>query len=476
MADYLLPDVGEGLTEAEIVAWRVKEGDTVQINDIVVEIETAKSLVELPSPYAGVVTALLVPEGETVPVGTAIISIGDPSEKPAGAPAPADIGEIDLSNPAASGGGEGESLVGRNKADRGPIRRPRKGLASPTTEAAAATQMQLQGAFAPGGAQSQAVVESDEPAVPAHTVTDEPAPVGDARALAKPPVRKLAKDLGVDLSTVTATGPNGSISREDVQAAVGSTRTSYESAAVATTSYDAAERERREPIKGVRKMMGQAMVDSAFSAPHVTEWVTIDVTRTMEFVERLKSRREFRDVKVSPLLVLARACMLAMRRTPEINSFWDEPAQEIVFKSYVNLGIAAATPRGLVVPNIKDAERLSLLELAGALNQLAATAREGKTQPAEMSGGSFTITNVGVFGVDAGTPIINPGESAILCFGAVKKQPWVVSTDSGEEIVVRQVTQLALSFDHRHVDGEKGSRFLSDVAAIMEDPAAALLF
>jgi len=214
------------------------------------------------------------------------------------------------------------------------------------------------------------------------------------------------------------------------------------------------------------------MVDSAFSAPHVTEWVTVDVTRTMEFVERLKGRREFKDVKVSPLLVLARASMLAMRRTPEINSFWDQAAQEIVYKNYVNLGIAAATPRGLVVPNVKDAERLSLLELAGALNQLAATAREGRTQPAEMSGGTFTITNVGVFGVDAGTPIINPGESAILCFGAVRKQPWVVD----DEIAVRQVTQLALSFDHRHVDGEKGSRFLSDVAGIMEDPAAALLF
>jgi 2-oxoisovalerate dehydrogenase E2 component (dihydrolipoyl transacylase) len=200
------------------------------------------------------------------------------------------------------------------------------------------------------------------------------------------------------------------------------------------------------------------------------------VTRTMELVERLRSRREFREVKVSPLLVLARACMLAMRRTPEINSRWDEAAQEIVFKSYVNLGIAAATPRGLVVPNVKDAERLALPELAGALNQLAATAREGRTQPAEMSGGTFTITNVGVFGVDGGTPIINPGESAILCFGAVKKQPWVVSSEAGDEIVVRQVTQLALSFDHRHIDGEKGSRFLSDVAAIMEDPATALLF
>ena len=223
-------------------------------------------------------------------------------------------------------------------------------------------------------------------------------------------------------------------------------------------------------------MMAQAMVDSAFTAPHVTEWVTVDVTRTMEFVERLKARREFRDVKVSPLLVLARACMLAMRRTPEINSFWDESAQQIVFKNYVNLGIAAATPRGLVVPNVKDAERLALLDLAGALNELTATAREGRTQPSEMSGGTFTITNVGVFGIDAGTPIINPGESAILCFGAVRKQPWVVTENGSDEVAIRQVTQLALSFDHRHIDGEKGSRFLADVAAIMEDPASALLF
>ncbi len=194
----------------------------------------------------------------------------------------------------------------------------------------------------------------------------------------------------------------------------------------AYSTSGAAEREYREPIKGVRKMMAGAMVQSAFTAPHVTEWVTVDATATMEFVERLRKRREFRDLKVSPLLVLARAAMLAMRRTPEINSFWDEAAQEVVYKNYVNLGIAAATPRGLVVPNIKDAQDHSLTELAEALGQLTATARDGKTQPAEMSGGTFTITNVGVFGVDAGTPIINPGESAILCFGAVRKQPWVV--------------------------------------------------
>ncbi len=491
MADYLLPDVGEGLTEAEIVAWRVKEGDTIEINDIVVEIETAKSIVELPSPYAGTVTALLVPEGEMVAVGTPIISIGAPGEAPAKAPAPkgaaadaADLSAMDLSNPAASGGGEGESLVGRNKADRGPVRRARKGSATPSSEGAASTQMQVQGAFAPGGAQSGEVHESDEPAVPATSAPAGPAEsdgsaTDGGRALAKPPVRKLAKDLGVDLTSLSGSGPQGSITREDVQAASGGSADPAEQStrpAATRASTSTAERERREPIKGVRKMMGQAMVDSAFTAPHVTEWVTVDVTRTMEFVARLKQRREFRDVKVSPLLVLARAAMLAMRRTPEINSFWDEAAQEIVFKSYVNLGIAAATPRGLVVPNVKDAEQLSLVELAGGLNQLAATAREGKTQPADMAGGTFTITNVGVFGVDAGTPIINPGESAILCFGAVRKQPWVVSTDAGDEIAIRQVTQLALSFDHRHVDGEKGSRFLADVAAIMEDPASGLLF
>jgi 2-oxoisovalerate dehydrogenase E2 component (dihydrolipoyl transacylase) len=492
VSDYLLPDVGEGLTEAEIVSWRVKEGDVIAINDIVVEIETAKSLVELPSPYAGTVTALLVAEGETVPVGTPIISIGDPAAQPTAAPsadAPAaDIGEIDLSNPAASGGGEGESLVGRNKADRGPQRRPRKGAATPSTDAGAATQMQLQGAFAPGGAQSDDVVPADEPVVPARSVpTRDVAPAefvpaaargeSEVRVLAKPPVRKLAKDLGVDLTRLAGTGPNGSITREDVTGSSVEPVETQDAAAKTSVSTSATgERERREPIKGVRKMMGQAMVDSAFTAPHVTEWVTVDVTRTMEFVERLKQRREFRDVKVSPLLVLARAAMLAMRRTPEINSWWDEAAQEIVYKSYVNLGIAAATPRGLVVPNIKAAEQLPLLDLAAALNQLAATAREGRTQPAEMSGGTFTITNVGVFGVDAGTPIINPGESAILCFGAVRKQPWVVSENGRDEIAIRQVTQLALSFDHRHVDGEKGSRFLSDVAAIMGDPATALIF
>ena len=485
MSEFLLPDVGEGLIEAEIVTWKVKVGDVVAINDIVVEIETAKSLVELPSPFAGEVTALMVAEGDTVSVGTPIIAIGAPVPADASAPDGAPEMEIDLSNPAASGRVEGESLVGRNKAERGPQRRARKGSVTPSSEAAANTQMQVQGAFAPGGAQSQDVVPADEPAVPA-TPAVEPEQVSEfvpsralstseVRVLAKPPVRKLAKDLGIDLARLTATGPGGTVTRADVEGAA-SSDTGPSVVEPGRPSVEPGQRETREPIKGVRKMMAGAMVGSAFSAPHVTEWVTLDVTRTMELVERLKARREFRDVKVSPLLVLARAVMLAMRRTPEINSFWDEAAQEVVLKHYVNLGIAAATPRGLVVPNVKDAQDLTLLELAGELNQLTATAREGRTQPAEMSGGTFTITNVGVFGVDAGTPIINPGESAILCFGAIRKQPWVVTTDGVDEIVVRQVTTLALSFDHRHIDGEKGSRFLSDIAGILEDPASALLF
>ncbi|MDN4173327.1 dihydrolipoamide acetyltransferase family protein [Nocardioides sp. SOB77] len=480
MPEYLLPDVGEGLTEAEIVSWKVKVGDVVDVNDVVVEIETAKSLVELPSPYAGTVTGLLVPEGETVPVGTPIIAIGSPEEA-AGTPAAPSGGAggdmvIDLSNPAASGGGEGESLVGRNKAERGPMRRPRKGSASPSTESAAATQMQVQGAFAPGGAQSDPVVEADEPAVPATTAP--PLPV-DEQVLAKPPVRRLAKDLGVDLGSVRPTGPYGTVTRDDVLAASGSGEgRAVEEGAPAPVSGPARAsgdaRETREPIKGVRKAMGAAMVQSAFTIPHVTEWVTVDVTRTTELVERLKGHRELRDVRVSPLLVVARAVLLAMRRTPEVNAVWDEAAGEVVYKHYVNLGIAAATPRGLVVPNVKDAQDLTLRELAEALGALTATAREGRTQPAEMGGGTFTITNVGVFGVDAGTPIINPGESAILCVGAISKRPWVDEATGG--IVARDVTTLALSFDHRHIDGEKGSRFLADVASILSDPASALLF
>jgi pyruvate dehydrogenase E2 component (dihydrolipoamide acetyltransferase) len=491
--EYKLPDVGEGLTEAEIVTWMVKVGDVIKVNDVVVEIETAKSLVELPSPYAGTVTAILVPEGETVPVGTPIISVSDGKESPAepAAPASADSKDpaasttspMDLSNPAATGGGENQTLVGYGPRSGAAMRRARRGPATAATMAGSAAQMQVQGSFALGQADTSEVVPADEapvPATPAREPREALRPTGAwsvGSVLAKPPVRKLARDLGVDLASVTPSGAGGTVTLQDVEAAAGGGYRPQRDAAREGAGAPVADRpgslvDRREPVKGVRKMMAQAMADSAFSAPHVTEWVTVDVTRTMRLVDSLRQDRAFAEVKVSPLLVLARAVCLAMRRTPEVNAFWDEPAQEVVFRGSVNLGIAAATPRGLVVPNVKGADAMTMVELAGALNQLTGTAREGRTQPAEMAGGSFTITNVGVFGVDAGTPIINPGEGAILCFGAVRKQPWVHKG----KVKARDVTTLALSFDHRFIDGAKGSQFLADVAAILEDPAAALRF
>jgi len=469
---FRLPDVGEGLVEAEIVSWKVKVGDTVKLNDTIVEIETAKSLVELPVPFAGVVTELLVPEGETVDVGTPIISVetsisvqtadatpGDlaPSAAGTGAedmvPSLPDGDEIEAGKiGGAAPGGRTAVLVGYGPKTTEPKRRPRKGSS-------------------PVAAQPE-VVPEPVVAAPEPSVAKSNEVSGSVHVLAKPPVRKLAKDLGVDLAAVTATGPGGIITRADVEgySAPAAGATGYVAPAAAPVASGLGDT--RIPIKGVQKVMAQAMVASAFTAPHVTEWITVDVSATMDLVERLKNDKAFRDLRVSPLLIVAKAVTLAARRTPIINAAWDEAAQEIVLKGSVNLGIAAATPRGLIVPNIKGAESLTLPDLCAALNELVAVAREGKTQPADQTGGSFTITNVGVFGVDAGTPILNPGEAAILAFGAVRKQPWVVD----DEIVPRWITTLALSFDHRLIDGEKGSTFLADVASILEDPARALMF
>jgi 2-oxoisovalerate dehydrogenase E2 component (dihydrolipoyl transacylase) len=477
--EFRLPDVGEGLVEAEIVSWKVKPGDTVKLNDTVVEIETAKSLVELPVPFAGVVAELLVPEGETVPVGTPIISVNTGG--------PVDAGGADLTPPVTEGtpkedmvpeihtpgdeewvepgliggpapGGRTAVLVGYGPKTTEAKRRPRKSAGAPAPQPVAAAQP----------APAPVEVAPVEVAAPA----PEPASSASVHVLAKPPVRKLAKDLGVDLGTVPATGEGGIITRADVEAHAAAGTAPEAEAVPAPVAAVPGQAETRIPIKGVRKVTAQAMVDSAFTAPHVTEWITVDVTATMDLVKRLKGSREFDGVKVSPLLIVAKACLLATRRTPEINSTWDEQAQEIVIKHSVNLGIAAATPRGLIVPNIKAADSLSLPDLGRAINELVATARDGKSQPADQAGGSFTITNVGVFGVDAGTPILPPGEVGILAFGAIRKQPWVVD----DEIVPRWVTTLALSFDHRVVDGEQGSRFLADVAGILEDPARALMF
>jgi 2-oxoisovalerate dehydrogenase E2 component (dihydrolipoyl transacylase) len=482
LKQFKLPDVGEGLTEGEILQWLVAVGDTVTVNQPLCEVETAKAAVELPSPYAGTVTELLFEAGTMVDVGTPIITIdvgGGAAAAPAadGEPAAGLIG-----GPAP--GGRTSVLVGYGPRTTEARRRPRR-----TTEAPPAAADPGPGAIdhppllatAPDagtkpvrhgglevGRQAEAVALRGDAAT---AIGDAPGR-GRLRPPAKPPVRKYAKDLGVDLTTVPGSGAGGVITRADVDAVARAAFGTESSAPPAAFGTESSGREQRIPIKGVRKHTAAAMVASAFTAPHVTEFLTVDVTRTMKLRRRLAERPELAGLKLSPLLFVAKALLLAVRRHPMVNSSWDDAAQEIVVKDYVNLGIAAATPRGLVVPTIKDAGRLSLAELAGALTELTGTARAGRTAPADMTGGTITITNVGVFGVDTGTPILNPGESAILAFGAIREMPWVHKG----KVVPRQVTQLALSFDHRIIDGELGSRFLADIGVLVQDPGAALAF
>ncbi|MET9417296.1 dihydrolipoamide acetyltransferase family protein [Streptomyces klenkii] len=448
--EFKMPDVGEGLTEAEILKWYVAAGDTVADGQVVCEVETAKAAVELPIPFDGVVHELRFPEGTTVDVGQVIISVDtQPGAGPAepGAPAPAEAAA-----PAEPEEPQGRQavLVGYGAAPSSTKRRARK-QAVPAQPMAAAIQAELNG--------SAAVAPASAPA--------------GARPLAKPPVRKLAKDLGVDLASVVPSGADGIVTREDVHAAASAATAPVAEEPVAVAGApaagavtDLAARETRIPVKGVRKATAQAMVASAFTAPHVTEFVTVDVSRTMKLVQKLKADPDMAGLRVNPLLLVAKAFLVAIKRNPDVNASWDEENQEIVRKGYVNLGIAAATPRGLLVPNIKDAGAKTLPELSTALSELVATAREGRTSPADMSGGTVTITNVGVFGVDTGTPILNPGESAILAVGAIKLQPWVHKG----KVKPRHVTTLALSFDHRMVDGELGSKVLADTAAVLENP------
>ena len=437
ISEFPLPDVGEGLTEAEIVSWRVKPGDTVTINQVLVEIETAKSLVELPSPFAGTVDALLVDEGQTVEVGTPIITVrGD-----GGAPAPGatDAGVADTASSIVSEAEAekpGAVLVGYGAKGHVASRRTRG--RSDAAPAAAAT-------------------------APAPRLASVPA-ADSGPVIAKPPIRKLAKDLDVDLTAVTATGLAGEITRDDVirhaqQASVFRN--------IQTPEWPN-EREDRIPVKGVRKAIAAGMVKSAFSAPHVSVFVDVDATRTMEFVKRLKASPDFAGIKVSPLLIMAKAMMWAVRRNPTVNSTWTDT--EIIVHHFVNFGFAAATPRGLVVPNIKNAQDLSLRELAQAIELMTNTARDGKLQPSDMADGTITITNIGVFGMDTGTPILNPGEVAIVALGTIKQKPWVVDG----EVRPRFVTTIGGSFDHRVVDGDVASRFLADVASVIEEPALLL--
>ena len=487
---FVLPDPGEGLTEADIVSWKVAPGDAVTVNQILVEIETAKSLVELPSPHAGTIAELLVTEGATVEVGTPIVRFGGADAGTAAEAAPASVAPA-ASPSADAGTGDaagddsasgGATLVGYGAVASSSKRRPRKNAtggaaaaapAAPATPAAAAPAPGAAPTAQPAaGAQAAPAANADTAAQPSTTPTG-------GRPLAKPPVRKLAKDQGIDLASVRATGAAGEVTRADLQAHIDGTAASAvgsgaqaagaPAAGAATPAVASADREWREPLKGVKRAMSNAMVASAFTSPHVTVGVDVDVTGMMDLVRRLKAERALgEDVRVSPLLIIAKAVTRAALRHPGMNARLDD--EVITYRGYVNLGIAAATDRGLIVPNIKDADGMGLAELAREIGELVAVARTGRTTPAAQSGGTITITNVGVFGVDWGTPIINPGESAIVAAGRVVKKPWVVD----DEIVPREVMTLAVSADHRVVDGEVVSRFLRDVADALEDPITLL--
>lgn len=468
LREFRLPDVGEGLTEAEIVKWHVAPGDSVKINQTIVEIETAKAVVELPCPYEGTVSGLMVGEGQTVDVGTPIISIedgeaGDASA--AGREALADDMVPGVRNAAPEAAPAKEErqpvLVGYGVKTSATRRRPRKQAAPAVSVPPAAVSVPPSAVSAPPVAPVAAA-----PVAPAIAAAGRRWSTGqrirDVRAGARPgqaagtqarqgPRRRPGdphghRPPGVDHPRRRGGRRGGARPRRDRRTARGGSPGGA------------------HPGQGVRKATAQAMVASAFSAPHVTEWLQVDVTETMEAVRRLRTLPEFAEVKVSPLLLVAKALITAVKRHPMVNATWT--GEEIVVKHYVNLGIAAATDRGLIVPNVKDADAMSLPELARALGELTERARAGKCRPAELSGGTITITNVGVFGVDAGTPILNPGEVAILAIGQIRDMPWVVDG----QLAVRKVTTLALSFDHRVVDGELGSYVLRDVGAMLEDP------
>lgn len=481
MKYFRMPDPGEGLTEAEVVSWRVSTGDTVAINDVLCEVETAKSIVELPSPFAGVVSRLMAAEGETLAVGESLVAIDDGGDAE-----------------------EPELLVGHIPgSDAGRRRRRRAGArvedAGALAEAGIPPRTQVAAeAAVPAAAPAPAQIEDSCQAAPAPSTAPEPPRAdrseGPAHVLAKPPARRLAKDLDIDLTEVTGTGPEGVITRTDVKLAAGERDTAQiadpqPEVPAERFSLSPAQRrlldgeptnaegtENRVRIQGVRKVTAIAMKDSIDTKALVTSFITADVSATMTLVEKLRNDRKFKGLRVSPLTIWCKAACLAMTRTPVINARWDDESGEIVYNRDINLGIAAATPRGLMVPVLRGAQDMNLYEIARELTRIVAVAKEDRLQPADYSGGTFSISNVGVFGLDAGTPVVNRTESALLVLGAIDRRPWVVGSGADEKVVPRWVTTMSLGFDHRLVDGEQGSIFLHDVAEILSDPSTALMY
>lgn len=454
---FVLPDVGEGLTEAEVVTWKVAVGDTISLNQPLVDIETAKAVVELPSPFAGTVTKLHANPGDVVEVGKPLIGIEVAGGAPALEAPAAESAAATSADAPAEGSGRQAVLVGYGVAEDTGVaeRRHRRRGAAPARPAS--------------------------PPAPTAPSVPVAAPTPSMSPRSTPPVRLYAKQHGIDIATVPGSGRDGLITRADVERALSGAPTAGRppSAPTGVTRFVGHElapwstgpKEERLPVRGVLRSMAEAMVQSAFTAPHAAAWVRVDATRTVELLAALKGRPALEGVRVSPLTIIAMALCDAARHFPGINSSFDDENQEVIIRRSVALGIAADTPRGLVVPNIKDADQLDIVGMARAINVLVDKARAGTTSPAEMLGTTLTITNVGPFGIDGAMPILPPKTSAILAVGQVAKAPWVVY----DEVVVRHVVEIALSFDHRLIDGALASAVLAHVGAFLRDPAPALL-
>ncbi|MFI5720811.1 dihydrolipoamide acetyltransferase family protein [Nocardia sp. NPDC051750] len=460
--EFRLPDLGEGLTDAELQNWTVAVGDEVELNQTIAEVETAKAVVALPSPFAGTVVELLAEPGATVEVGAPLL-------------------RIRTAAPGPGGNGHSAVLVGYGPAEEQVSRRRRGGRRAATGESpgddirsSSAVEYE-DGVIGAGGPVTAGSGErSGAPREPGGIAAAE-AGLAGGRVAATPGARKLARELGIDLWYVAGSGPEGAVTVADVRGAVpvsepDSRERDTEESAPAGQRAGGSVREERVAISGVRKRTAAAMTASARTIPQASTSSTVDITSSLELLEHLRATKSFEGLTPTPLALVAKSVLAALAEYPGINTFWDEANSEIVTRYYVNLGIAVATARGLLVPNIKDAQTLSLRELCREIGWLAQTARDGRANLPDLRGGTFTISNVGVFGVDTGTPLVNPGEAAILCVGAVTRRPWVFRG----ELAVRSVVTLTLSFDHRMIDGELAARFLATVAGLLEDPLTLL--
>ncbi|MEU9364820.1 dihydrolipoamide acetyltransferase family protein [Streptomyces avermitilis] len=445
--EFKLPDLGEGLTEAEIVRWLVQVGDVVAIDQPVVEVETAKAMVEVPCPYGGVVTARFGEEGTELPVGSPLltVAVGAPSSVSAASSVPAASSASSVSSD--EGESSGNVLVGYGtSAAPARRRRVRPGQAAPVVTSSAAAAAATR--------------------VAAPERSDGPVPV------ISPLVRRLARENGLDLRALAGSGPDGLILRSDVEQVLRAAVTpapapTTPSAPAPAPTPAAAPRGTRIPLRGVRGAVADKLSRSRREIPDATCWVDADATELMHARVAMNATG---GPKISLLALLARICTAALARFPELNSTVDMEAREVVRLDQVHLGFAAQTERGLVVPVVRDAHARDAESLSAEFARLTEAARTGTLTPGELTGGTFTLNNYGVFGVDGSTPIINHPEAAMLGVGRIIPKPWVHEG----ELAVRQVVQLSLTFDHRVCDGGTAGGFLRYVADCVEQPAVLL--